>query len=224
MTCLAPDTQYLLNLGMIPNLLRQNPKLATPHQICLPRYALQPFGWDNDPEQEVFKFSALDYLFPCVYVSYTTFFRVDDNADKPRVTQVLKQALEKTLSQVRHFCGVIEKEPGDASGHAFVKNRDSSVDFIVQYLDEAEDEAPYPSFLEIEKSGFVSRGLGDLDIWSVAPMTCECRFYDGVGCGTLTGAKSRRRKAGSNARQPSQGDSLQSWICARRTRLHDAPS
>lgn len=139
-------------------------------------HELQPVGWETDPDEEIFKFSTLDYLVACVYVSYATFFRIDNDADKPMVAELLKKGLEKTLSQVRHFCGVIEKQPGDGSGYAFVKKRDSTVQFVVQYLDGQEDEGKCPTFSEIENSGFVSRVLGDLDTWSVAPMTCEYRF------------------------------------------------
>lgn len=144
-----------------------------PRQV---KYELRSFGWENDPEQEIYKFSTLDYLVACVYVSYATFFRIDKDADKAKVARVLKQGLERTLSQVRHFCGVIKEEPGDASGYAFVKKRDNTVEFIMQYLEEPEDEGKYPSFSQIEESGCVSRALGDLEIWSIAPMTCKCLF------------------------------------------------
>lgn len=150
-------------------------------------YELRPVGWENDPEKETFRLSTLDYLVACVYVSYATFFRIEDDADKPKVAKLLKKGLEKTLSQARHLCGVIQNEPGDGLSYSFVKKKTSTVQFIVQYLDGQEDKGLYPSFSEIEQSGFVSRVLGDLDIWSVAPMTCEyivlgtrCTYKDGL--------------------------------------------
>ncbi|KAJ5822673.1 Transferase [Penicillium robsamsonii] len=129
---------------------------------------LHPLGWENDPEEERFKVSTLDYLTACTYNNYALFFRLDD-ADKTRVADVLKAGLERTLSQVRHICGTIEKDP--SGGYSFVKKKDSTVQFVVQWLDAPEDSDDYPSFDEIAKGNFCTSVLGDLKCWSVPPMT-----------------------------------------------------
>ncbi|KAJ4152359.1 hypothetical protein NW754_004152 [Fusarium falciforme] len=129
-------------------------------------YYLHPFGWENDPDEERFPVSTLDYLTACTYNNYALFFRLDD-ADKPRAVEVLKAGLERTLSQSRHYCGTIEKDPG--GGHSFVKKKDSTVRFVVQWLDSPHHD--YPSFDEIEKKHFNAVALGDLELWSVPPMT-----------------------------------------------------
>lgn len=98
--------------------------------------------------------------------NYVLFFKLDEE-DKNKTIAVLKQGLERTLSQCRHLVGTIEKNnDGD---HSFTKKRDSTVGFTVQWLDSAEDT--FPSFSEIEKSNFVSSSLGDPAILSVYPMT-----------------------------------------------------
>lgn len=126
---------------------------------------LRPFGWESDPDEERFQISTLDYLSACTYNNYALFFRIEDN-EKSRAIEILRTGLERTLSQARHLCGTIEKDP--AGGHSFVKKKDSTVQFVVQRLD-LEGET-HPSFDEIEKANFRTVALGDLDIWSVAPM------------------------------------------------------
>ncbi|KAL4937923.1 hypothetical protein BDV06DRAFT_232244 [Aspergillus oleicola] len=127
-------------------------------------YHLHPFGWKTDPEEERYKVTTLDYLSVQAYNNYALFFRLED-ADKPRAVEVLKLGLERTLSQVRHICGTIEKD--DGGGHSFVKRKESTVKFVVQWL---EDEI-YPSLDEIEEAHFTAASLGDLNLWSVPPMT-----------------------------------------------------
>ncbi|KAJ5712077.1 Transferase [Penicillium malachiteum] len=135
--------------------------------ICL-RKKFLIFGWENDPEEERFKVSTLDYLTVCTYNNYAIFFRVED-ADKPRIAEELKTGLERTLSQVRHICGTIEKDP--SNGHFFVKKKDSTVQFVVQWLDSPEKSNDYPSFDEIAGGNFCTSVLGDLARWSVPTMT-----------------------------------------------------
>lgn len=132
-------------------------------------FHLHPSGWEQDPEEERFKLSTLDYLVACVYVSYAIFFRIDDDEAKPKVVELLKQGLEKTLSQTRHLCGSIEKDP--EGGYSFVKKRDSTVQFVTKWLDKAEHRGIYPSFEDLEKANFVSKALGDIREFSVSPMT-----------------------------------------------------
>ncbi|KAI0384212.1 acyltransferase [Hypomontagnella monticulosa] len=120
-------------------------------------YRLHPRGWENDPEQESFRLSSLDYLAACVYNNYALFFRLDDRADRGRVALVIKEGLERTLAQARHLVGTIEKnEYGD---HSFVKKKDSTVGFVVQYLDSPDDN--FPSISDLENTHFASSKFGD---------------------------------------------------------------
>ncbi|KAJ9136640.1 Omega-hydroxypalmitate O-feruloyl transferase [Pleurostoma richardsiae] len=120
-------------------------------------YQLHPFGWENDPEEERLRFSSLDYLAACTYNSYAIFFKLEDE-EKPKVTEVLKEGLERTLAQCRQLVGTIEKNKDD-DDHSFVKRKDTSVKFVVKYF-EAEDN--FPSISEIEKAHFASSSLGDV--------------------------------------------------------------
>ncbi|KAI0172081.1 transferase [Hypoxylon sp. FL1284] len=129
-------------------------------------YHLHPAGWENDPEEERFKCSTLDYLGPSTYSNYALFFKLDD-VDKSKIVVALKEALVRTLSQARHLCGTIEKDVG--GGHSFVKKRDSTVQFHVQWLDSPDDK--YPSFDDISKNHFSATIMGDPGLWSVYPMT-----------------------------------------------------
>ncbi|KAI1459904.1 acyltransferase [Annulohypoxylon moriforme] len=120
-------------------------------------FQLHPWGWENDPEEERIRLSALDYLAACVYNNYALFFKLDEKADKARIAEVIKEGLERTLAQVRHLVGTIEKnEQGD---HSFVKKKDSTVGFIIQHLDTPEDD--FPSFSELEDAHFVSSKISD---------------------------------------------------------------
>lgn len=132
-------------------------------------YELHPGGWEDDPEEERFKLSTLDYLVSRVYNSYALFFRIDQDADKHKIANLLKQGLSKTLSQARHLCGFIEKD--QSGGHSFVKQKASTVQYVVQHLDGPEDEGKYPTFTELERNHFLTVALGRLDIYSVALMT-----------------------------------------------------
>jgi hypothetical protein len=42
-------------------------------------YQLHPMGWQNDPEEERFKLSTLDYLSAMTYNNYALFFKLDDS-------------------------------------------------------------------------------------------------------------------------------------------------
>ncbi|KAK1838808.1 acyl transferase [Colletotrichum chrysophilum] len=131
-------------------------------------YHLRPCGWENDPEEEKFKVSTLDYLTAQVYCNYAVFFRLLDEA-KPRVVEILKAGLERTLAQARHMNGSIEKDP--EGGHSFTKRKDSIVAFHVQWLDDPSDATKYPSFDDIHQANYNAVILGDQRLWSVQPMT-----------------------------------------------------
>lgn len=79
---------------------------------------------------------------------------------------MLKEGLERTLSQVRHLVGTIERDA--AGGHSIVRKRDSTVKYVVQYLDHPEDG--FATFAEIADAHFVSRILGDINVLSNLPM------------------------------------------------------
>ncbi|KAL2138699.1 hypothetical protein VTI28DRAFT_6372 [Corynascus sepedonium] len=134
------------------------------HEVHL----LRPFGWENDPEEERFKVTTLDYLTACTYNNYALFFRLED-ANKESVAAILKKGLERTLSQARHYVGTIEKDL--EGGHSFVKKKDSTVRFVVQWLDSPEDSAKYPSIDDIERTNYSTVTFGNLETWSVPPMT-----------------------------------------------------
>ncbi|XHG06608.1 hypothetical protein AWENTII_009795 [Aspergillus wentii] len=129
-------------------------------------FHLHPSGWENDPAEERFKLGTLDYITYCTYSNYAVFFRMEDE-EKNHAIQVLKGGLERTLSQARHLCGSIEKDP--AGGYCFSKKRDSTVQFVVQRLDAPGED--HPSFSEIESGHFRTSTLGDLNLWCVSPMT-----------------------------------------------------
>ena len=139
--------------------------------MTMPRqdtYHLRPLGWEKDPEEERFKVSTLDYLTACTFNQYAVYFRLNETI-KETAAVILRVGLERTLSQARHYVGTIEKDP--EGGHSFVKKKDSTVRFIVQWLDTPEDSAKYPSLDDFEQANFCSVTLGDLDLWSVPPMT-----------------------------------------------------
>ncbi|KAI1651896.1 transferase family-domain-containing protein [Daldinia loculata] len=132
-------------------------------------YQLHPNGWESDPEVEFRKVTTLDYLAACVYTNYAVFFRLDDDK-KQLAASTLKAGLERTITQIRHIIGTIEKDE-EKGGHVFIKKKDSTVPFHVQWLDSPEDKDKYPSFDDLEKANFGSVAMGDLKIWSVEPMT-----------------------------------------------------
>ena len=138
--------------------------------VRIVKHELLPVGSENDPIEERFPLSTLDYLCACVYVSFAVFFKIDDDALKPQIADVLKQGLEKTLSQTRHLCGTIERNTDGT--HSFVKKRDSTVQYIVQYADGPEDAAAFPTFAHLESQYFVTNSLGDnVDAYCVEPMS-----------------------------------------------------
>lgn len=121
---------------------------------------LRPLGWENDAEEERFKFSTIDYILNCAYTHYAIFFRLDDDK-KSHAVDILKSGLERTLSQARHMCGTIEPDP--EGGLSFVKRKESSVQFVVHWLDPLDH---HPTLDDIEKAHFSGHnGLRDINIW-----------------------------------------------------------
>ena len=130
-------------------------------------YHIHPLGWESDPEEERFKISTLDYLSVVTYMNWALFFKLEDDESKPKAVEVLRAGLERTLSQVRHLCGTIERDSD--GGHSFVKKKDSTVQLVVQWLDKPEDAGKYSSMHDMEKAHFTTASLGDLNLWSVSP-------------------------------------------------------
>ncbi|KAL4801807.1 transferase [Aspergillus unguis] len=135
-------------------------------------FYIHPAGWETDAEEERFRLSSIDYLTAGTYNSYALFFRLEDE-DKPRVVDVLSAGLSKTLSQARHLCGTIERNPDE--GYSSVKKRDSTVRFVVQSLESGES----PSIDDIEASHFSAARLGDLNLWSPYCRSVQANFVRG---------------------------------------------
>lgn len=81
---------------------------------------------------------------------------------------VLKEGLERTLAQVRHLVGTIEKD--DDGYHSIVRRKASTFQFVVQHLDSPDDV--FPSFDEIAEAHYLSPILGDINVLTNSPMTC----------------------------------------------------
>ncbi|KJJ30947.1 acyl transferase [Aspergillus flavus AF70] len=131
-------------------------------------YHLHPYGWETSPQEERYKISTLDYLTGLCYTHFAIYFRLDDDR-KPKAAAVLKEGLERTLGQVGHLCSTIEKDPG--GGHSFVKRKESTVQFVIQWLDATSDADRFPSLDDMESSSFAGITLGDFKYWSIEPMT-----------------------------------------------------
>ncbi|CAJ2509080.1 Uu.00g141060.m01.CDS01 [Anthostomella pinea] len=119
---------------------------------------LHPTGWRTDKAEERFKLSLFDPIILVVYCHFALYFRLDQDDTAQRrdeVADVLKEGLEKTLSQVRHLCGTIETDA--AGGFSFVKKRDTTVRYVVKHLD---NPARYPSIDDLEAAAFSCRSLG----------------------------------------------------------------
>ncbi|KAH7134484.1 transferase [Dactylonectria estremocensis] len=130
-------------------------------------FQLHPLGWENDPEEERFRLSTLDYLSTTTYTNVAIFFKLEDT-EKTKAAAILKQGLERTLSQVRHLVGTIERD--EDGYHSIIRKKTSTVKFVIQHLDSTEDA--FPCFAEIAEAHFVSAILGDINVLSNAPMTC----------------------------------------------------
>ncbi|KAK3297700.1 uncharacterized protein B0H64DRAFT_357742 [Chaetomium fimeti] len=130
-------------------------------------YHIHPLGWENDPDEERYRLSPLDYVGTCVFNNYALYFKLDDG-DKANALEVLRSGLERTLCQTRHLSSTIEEGPdGD---HWFVRRKENTVELRVQWLDTLEDEDKYPSLQDMEDAHFRAQVLGDLDLWQIPQM------------------------------------------------------
>ncbi|VUC30931.1 unnamed protein product [Clonostachys rosea] len=128
-------------------------------------YQLHPTGWENDPEREEIKLCTLDYLTTMTYLNHALFFEVEED-QKAKVEVVLKEGLERTLSQTRQMNGYAE--PNDVGGYSIIKRKADTVKFVVQYLDSPEDK--FPSYSTIAKAHFATAVLGDVRVLCNASM------------------------------------------------------
>ncbi|EAQ86689.1 hypothetical protein CHGG_07942 [Chaetomium globosum CBS 148.51] len=130
-------------------------------------YHIHPLGWENDPDEERYRVSPLDYVGTCVFNNYALYFKLKDE-EKLKVLEVLRSGLERTLSQTRHLTSTIEEGPdGD---HWFVRRYDNTVELRAQWLDSPKDAEKYPSLQDMENSHFSALTLGDLDLWRIPHM------------------------------------------------------
>ncbi|KAK8104649.1 Acyl transferase [Apiospora kogelbergensis] len=127
---------------------------------------LRPTGWENDPAEERFRLSTLDWIPVCCYNHYLIFWRLQDDT-KEKAIEVLKGGIEKTLSQARHLVGNIE--PDSDGGYSFVKRKESAVKLVVMRYDGEGDK--WPSIDDIESKHFAQHALGDnLGRWGLPEM------------------------------------------------------
>ena len=125
-----------------------------------------PLGWEDDPEEEKFPISCLDFIVPHNYHIFGLYIRLDDAA-KGRAVEGVRHALARTLSQTRHLCGTIEKDSQGVSGYSFVLRKGDTVELHVQWLDSPSDRDKYPSLDDMEQSHFSTKTLGNLNLWIV---------------------------------------------------------
>ena len=140
--------------------------LSTKHPVMPEQqvYHIHSLGWENDPDEERYRVSPLDYVGTCVFTNYALFFKLGDE-DKVKALEVLRCGLERTLSQTRHLSSTIEQGPdGD---HWFIRRRENTVELHAQWLDAPGEADKYPSLQDMEDSHFTTQALGDLDLWQI---------------------------------------------------------
>jgi len=64
-------------------------------------YQLRPLGWENDPEEERFKLSTLDYLSAMTYNNYALFFKIEDSEKAFVPPRLLIQTKPLTLTTAK---------------------------------------------------------------------------------------------------------------------------
>ncbi|TLS21529.1 uncharacterized protein PpBr36_10272 [Pyricularia pennisetigena] len=131
-------------------------------------YQLRPLGWENDQEEERIPATIFDYTVPMSYNAWAIYFRLDRETSRPKVVKALKAGLERTLSQCRQLVGRLELDPTDDGNYSFVKRKDDTVDFIVEYWDDVD----VPSFDQLQNAHFASCSLGDVGRFGAPGMEC----------------------------------------------------
>ncbi|KAH6620987.1 hypothetical protein B0J18DRAFT_398954 [Chaetomium sp. MPI-SDFR-AT-0129] len=136
-------------------------------------YHLHPLNWESDPEEERWKLSTLDYLASSSYLNYALYFQLDnhDTHAQSKALAALRHGLERTLSQARHLCSTLERDP-DGDGYSFVHKKDDTVEFHVQWLDRPEDAERFPSLQGLERAHFRAAAMGSHpDLWRIPHMS-----------------------------------------------------
>ena len=72
---------------------------------------------------------------------------------------VLKEGVQRTVSQTRQMVGTLQKDP--EGGHSVVRKKGDTFQFVVNKLDSPEDK--FPSMEEIAQADFSNQILGDVD-------------------------------------------------------------
>jgi hypothetical protein len=134
-------------------------------RLCPPGFGIHKEEW--------FRLSILDMTVPPNYNTYAIIFS-GDHTDKTIVIDTFRRGILSTLGQCRHLVGTIEKnEKGD---YSIVKKPTSTVDFVVQWLDDPEDE--YPSYDDLEKADFTLATLGDSVTLGIKDLSKSCNPDD----------------------------------------------
>ncbi|KAJ4369764.1 hypothetical protein N0V83_005528 [Neocucurbitaria cava] len=136
------------------------------------KFHLHPLD-SKTSKEEWFRLSILDVVVPPNYNTYAIIFK-HDHTDERTVIEIFKSGIEATLQQCRHLAGTIQRNKhGD---YSIVKRPESSVEFVVQWLNSPEDD--YPSYADLERANFTCAKLGDPEILGVEGMP-ESRNPDG---------------------------------------------
>ncbi|KAM0256389.1 hypothetical protein ACHAQJ_005040 [Trichoderma viride] len=120
-------------------------------------FHLHPLGWENDPKQETFGVSTLDYLSAITYNNYAIFFKMDDDM-KSQAVEIMKEGLARTISQARHLCCTIEKDTA-GTGYSYVKKKDSTSVDPMTYGEKPEAHPNARPIVSAFKMNFVRGGL-----------------------------------------------------------------
>lgn len=116
-------------------------------------YKVAASDYPDTSEDEQFRLSTSDYLSPPIFMNFCLYFSLSDDA-KDSVIHTLQLGLAHTLGQCRSLLGTIERN--DLGEYSIVVKRSSTVDFIVQYLDDGDHGSRLPSFVELERANFTS--------------------------------------------------------------------
>ncbi|KAH7396372.1 acyltransferase [Pyrenochaeta sp. MPI-SDFR-AT-0127] len=124
-------------------------------------------------EEEWFRLSILDMVVPPNYNTYAIIFKQNSSSEEA-IIETFKRGLEATLQQCRHLVGKIQKNKhGD---YSVVRSADSTVEFVVQWLNTPSDD--YPSYDDLERSDFTLASLRDHTILGVEGIPDSCHPDD----------------------------------------------
>ncbi|KUJ09022.1 uncharacterized protein LY89DRAFT_788437 [Mollisia scopiformis] len=109
---------------------------------------VRPIGWQNDPDQEIWILSDLEYMMPQVFLKFSFLYKIGEGVDEIAVIDGLKESLALTLSQYRPLTGVFKKDDGEVK---IFRNRGDTVSFVVKRLYQNEKSV---SLADLEAAGF----------------------------------------------------------------------